>query len=223
MITLILRGFVATSLCLFMTCSLTADLIVDSTQSTTTITILGTSDTSATSGNIAVRATPSAAPFGTAQITDMNLVLDDGLNFSLLGGFVTITSVGGELEVNMVTPGPAGSIVGGEFDQLGNVVAASGTLAQSDPLNLNGGSGTIDLGSLGTPTVDFFDVQFSTSGTISTINLDYALTELINGIAVTIEGKVVASGTVTAVPEPTGTALLCVGLMVFAGKRRRTS
>lgn len=221
MISLVLRGTLATSLCLLMTRSLAAALVLDSCLSTATITILGVSDSSATSGTVVLRVTPSDSPFETAQVADLNLVLDDGLNFALLGGLVTIRSVGGELELNMVSPGSAGSIIGGEFDQLGNVVATTGTLTQSDPFNFNGGDGTIDLSLLGTPSVNFIDVQFSTSGAISTINLNYSLTVLIDGITVTIEGRVVASGTVTAVPEPGGAALLCVGLVVLVGKRRR--
>lgn len=221
MISLILRGLVAASICLLMTRSLSAALVLDSSLSTATITILGVSDSSATSGTVVLRVTPLDSPFETAQVDDLNLVLDDGLIFALFGGLVTIRSVGGDLELNMVSPGSAGSIIGGEFDQLGNVVAATGTLTQSDPFNLIGGNGTIDLSSLGTPSIDFIDVQFTTSGAISTINFDYSLTEMIDGITVTIEGRVVASGTVTAVPEPGGAALLCVGLMVLVGKRRR--
>ncbi len=221
MISLFLRGIVATSLCLLTTRSLSAALVLDSSLSTATITILGVSDSSATSGTVVLRVTPYDSPFETAQVVDLNLVLDDGLDFALLGGLVTIRSVGGELELNMVSPGPAGSIIGGDFDQLGNVVAATGTLTQSDPFNLIGGNGTIDLRSLGTPSINFIDVQFSNSGAISTINFDYSLTELVDGITVTIEGRVVASGTVVAVPEPGGAALLCVGLMVLLVKRRR--
>ncbi len=195
-----------------------ADLVLDSNLSSATITIANVSQTSATSGTVLLATTPVSSPFSTAQIQDFDLVLDDGLNFVILGGLVTLTSAGGELSIEMVTPGSAGTVTGGQFDQLGNTVAATGTLALSDPFNLAGGSGPFELGSLGSQMVDFNDITISSVGEIVTIDAQYVFGDTISGIDVTVSGRIVASGSV-AVPEPS--TMLIVGACLLTGLARR--
>lgn len=197
-----------------------ADLVVDSSQSSTTITVLGQSDTSQTSGTIQLATTPLLSPFDTAQIFEMDLTLDEGLNFDLLGGLVSINSGAGEINVQLLSPGDPGDVVAGEFDQLGNTIGVSGVMNVIDPLNLVGGSGPFDLGSLGDQTFDFNDVLISAVGENVTIDASYSITDTVNGVEVTVEGRVVASGTV-AIPEP-GSLLISGSLgILFCCRRKR--
>lgn len=192
-----------------------ADLIVDSAASTTTVTIAGVSDTSSTSGTARLFTTPTDSPFATAQIRDLDVVLDDALNFSLLFGTVNIASNAGEIQVQMVAPGNPGNVAAGSFDQLENTLAASGTFTQTGVL----GNDELDLSSLGELLVDFNAVQISSVGEIVTIEATYEITDEVNGFEVSISGRIVASG-VVSIPEPVSGTL--IGLVLLAGCTRRT-
>lgn len=191
-----------------------ADLIVDSTLSSTTVTIAGVSDTSSTSGTARLITTPTDSPFSTAQIRDLDLVLDEALSFSLLFGTVSISSNAGEVQVQLIDPGSAGTVASGAFDQIENTLAANGTFTQTGAL----GNDELDLAGLGDLLVDFNDVQISSVGEIVTIDATYDVTDEINGFAVNISGRIVASG-VVSIPEPVSSTL--IGLVLLAGCTRR--
>ena len=195
-----------------------ADLIVDENLSTTTITIAGGSDTSATGGTLDLIVNPGTSPFNTAQIFDLDLVLTEGINIQILGGAVTFTGAPDALTVNMVTPGAPGTVSGGLFDQLGNTIQPAGPLDVNDPLGLAGGTRTIDLSSLGTPTIDFINVQISSVNDVVTIDTLYSFTDFVDGTQVNVIGRIVASGA-ARVPEPSSMAVIMVPAIAFWRRR----
>ena len=94
-------------------------LIVDSAQSSFNVTLNGSSSSSQLSGTTTIDIQSTNPPSGVVQITDLNVVVDDGLSFSL-PLFLGATTVPGGITLSLVTPGPAGSISGNSFDQLSN-------------------------------------------------------------------------------------------------------
>ena len=98
---------------------------------------------------------------GTAQITALSLTLTNGLSFpasvSSNGTSTSGSTAAGDLSFSLVTPGAAGTLIppaqgpGGNFDQLGNQLAADGDLI----LNLPAGATTFDLSNLSINLVDF--------------------------------------------------------------------
>ena len=195
------------------------DLIIDSSLSTTTFTVLGVSDSSATSGTLDVLVSPGTSPFNTAQIIGLDALLDDEIDLDLLGGAVSIGAAPASINVQLASPGPAGAVVGGSFDQIGNELLASGLISVNDPFNLAGGSTTVDLSTLGNQTADFNDVLISESGDIVTVDLSYSITGLVGGVEVVIDGRIVASGDAISVPEPSSVAIL-FGIACISIQRR---
>ena len=63
-------------------------LTIDSTQSSVSITIADGVSSSQLSGDASLELQSFSSQADTAQISDLNLVLDDGLSFNLFGGFV---------------------------------------------------------------------------------------------------------------------------------------
>ena len=114
-----------------------ADLAVDTSLSTTTFGVSGATSTSATSGTLCLQLAP-----GTAQITDLNLTLDDVFSLSIPNVGVELQADPGSIQFQLINPGPAGNVSGGMFDQLGNIFTASGQAEFSEDF----GPG---------PTVDF--------------------------------------------------------------------
>ena len=69
----------------------TVNFVVIATQSFADVTVNSEDvERSQTSGSGVLHLTPSTPPFGVAQITEFDLVLDDGLAFSLVGGLVPL-------------------------------------------------------------------------------------------------------------------------------------
>ena len=194
-----------------------AQLIVDTTLSSATISASGAESTSTTSGTLGLEVAPGTSPFSTAQITDLNLTLDDAILLSL--GFAELSADPGAIEIRMISPGPAGTVSNGTFDQLGNILAASG---QADFSSLFAADMTIDLATLGSLDTEFTDVSISETGGIVTVDATYGFSGLASGILVNIDGRVVASGPAVAVPEPT-TAGVLTALTCFALLKRRRS
>ena len=221
-------------ICLLLALTLTsiastkADVVnftIDSTQSFVDVTLIGIGpERSQTSGAGVLNLTPSTPPFGVAQITDMNVVLDEGLTFNLFGTLVTITTMADDLTVDLVTPGAAGTVSSGQFDQTGNTMQLGGTVDVDDDSGLIGGDQMFNLSALDPSVVDFNGVSLSRAGDVVTISGTYEINEVIdaNGtdIPINVAGVFVASGVV--VPEPSGMVVL-LGSFGFAILRRRRS
>ena len=172
-----------------------AQLVVDSSLSNATIAVGAVSDTTTTSGNLNLQVSPGTNPFSTAQITDLDLTLDDGLSLGF--GLASLNTDPASVFIELLSAGPAGNIVGGVFDQQGNVLAVSGQANLIDPFEIVGGSMSIDLATLDTTSVDFNNVLISEAGGIVTVDASYMITGVTNGFDVSINGRVVASGQAT--------------------------
>jgi len=184
-----------------------AQLIVDNVLSQVTFSGAGASDTSTTSGTADLIVSPSNSPFSTAQITGLNLTVDDGLELVFAFGLARVESEPGSIQIQLLTPGPAGNIISGTFDQPENTLGTSGQIDFNDSINLFGGSMSFDLSTIGDQVVDISNVSIIESGGIVTIDASYSITAAANGLDLSIAGRVVASGPVNAVPE-TGDANL---------------
>jgi hypothetical protein len=164
-------------------------------------------------------------PFGTAQLTDFNIVLDDSLNFSILGGLVTASTMAGDVSIQLQLPGAPGAVNGSnQFDQLANLLSTSGTVAVVDPFNIVGGNQNFSLSSLPAESADFTSVQLTRIGDIISVTANYSFLQTIdaNGtpIPVSISGTMVAFGTV-AIPEPNSLVALAFLTGAFGVLRRK--
>ncbi len=201
-------------------------LTVDPSQSDVDLSINNSMfENSSLSGSGVLDVTSCVDPFGVAQITDLNLTLDDGMSFNLLGILVTATTQPSDVSISMITPGAGGTVSGGTFDQLGNVMELVGSVQIDDPFDLLVGSQTIDLATLGPSTVDFTDIQIARVGDTKTISGTFSIVDEFDaggGLFIPIEanGRFSASGEVAAVPE-SGTMIWLGALAVLAGAQSR--
>ena len=181
----------------------TIPLTVDSAQSSVAISIADFSGSSQLSGGASLDLESSNPPSGIAQITDLNLVLDNGLNF----GFALVVSgstLPGDVTISMVTPGSPGTISSNSFGQLGNSLELGGQLTVLDPFGVAGGNQAIDLSAITISPLDFTSIDVTQSGNVITISSAFTINEsatLANGgdLPVIIDGTFVASG---EVPTP---------------------
>ena len=173
-------GFAITGLLTSFSQAQSIPLTIDSTQSSVSISISGITSSSPLSGNATLEIQSSGPPAGNAQITELNLVLEQGLSFSFFFGVVTVSSSPGDVTLSMVTPGTAGTVTGNSFDQLANSLALSGNLNVSDPLGFAGGNQTFDLSELELGPVDFNSINISQSGDVITINSIATIMEMVN-------------------------------------------
>lgn len=178
-------------------------LTIDSTQSSVEISINGNSSDSDLSGDVSIDVQSFGPPSGSAQITDLNLVVDDSISFSFFLGIVSVSSSPGDISISMVTPGPAGTLSGGSFDQLANSLELGGELSVSDPLNLAGGNQTFDLSEINLGPVDINAVNVSQTGNVLTISGSISINEMVDigagDVPLVVELDYVATGTV---PDP---------------------
>jgi hypothetical protein len=228
---MIYRSF---TICTFLTAALISvatakadvvNFVLDSTQSSTDVTIAGVGpDQSQTSGTGVLNLTPSAPPFGVAQITDLDVVLDDGLFFDL-GNMVTASTTAGNVTVNLITPGAAGTVSSNQFDQTGNLIGLGGIINVLDPLGVAGGNQMINLADEAPSLVDFNGVTLSRTGDIVTVSGTYLVNQTVtiggNDVDVVVAGVFVGSGVVT-VPEPSGMVVLLASLGFTVSRRRRS-
>ena len=183
-------------------------------------------ENSAMAGTGTLDVTSLEDPFGVAQITEMNLMLVDGLTFNLLGGLVTVTTQPGDITISMVTPGAGGSVSGGTFDQLGNIMAFGGLMQINDSLGFIGGNQTIDLSTFAPNPVDLVGIEISRAGDTKVVSGTFSITDefdIGDGTLVPIvaNGTFFASGDVPAVPAP-GTLIWLVAFSgLVAAKRQR--
>jgi len=208
-------------------------LTVDPTVSDIDLSIAGSVDSSSISGTGIVNSLAHNTPAATAQITDLDLLLDDGLSFTIplafglqLGG----TTNPSDISVTLVTPGAAGSVdSAGFFDQLGNVVQFGGVIDITDPSGLfvPGGGTTVDLSTLAPTTVDFLGFQITQTGSIKTVGGDFSITTDVAVGPITVpviaDGSFSASGEVPAVPEPSSLLVLGLACGVVSLRRKRVS
>ena len=148
-------------------------LTIDTTQSSVSISLNGNPSNSSLSGNANFEIQSNDPPSGNAQITDLNLVLDQAISFSFGFGFgfgIVVSSSPGDVTISTVTPGTPGTITDNTFDQLANSLAISGNLVVSDPLNLAGGNQTFDLSELELGPTDFNSINVSQAGNVITIS-----------------------------------------------------
>ena len=193
-----------------------AELIVDSSLSVATVAVGAVSDTTTTSGTLDLQVSPGTSPFSTAQITDLDLTLDEALSFGL--GLATLNTDPASISIELLSAGPAGSVNDEMFDQQGNILGVSG---QGNLVNLFGGSTPIDLDTLGAQNVDFNNILITESGGIVTVDASYSFAGVTNGLNVNVNGRVVASGPATAVPEPTTAGIIgTVSCLAFLRRRR---
>ena len=107
--------------------------------------LLGTDEvTSPISGFLTVDLLPSAVNPTSAQITEMELRIDNAVDFEVGGGFlvprISVSADAGVLMLSLVGPGMPGTIGGGAFDQLDNQISFTGvveTSVQAEPFDLS--------------------------------------------------------------------------------------
>lgn len=171
------------------------ELIVDSSQSSISISVLGNSDTSSVTGTGAIELVPTNEPFSTAQLTELDLVLADGFSISFLV-FVSISAEPGEVTLNLLSPGAAGSVNGSnQFDQLQNEAMLTGDVDLNDPLGLVGGSATFNLADAGANQFDILGAQLNVNGDELTVSASFEVAvEVSDGVNVSANGSVVLTG-----------------------------
>ena len=175
-------------------------LTIDSTQSAVEISIGGSQDNSQLSGTITLDVQSSNPPSGNAQITSLDLVLEESLSFSLFLGVSGSTSAG-EVTFSLVTPGAPGMLLDNRFDQLGNLFEFSGELNVSDPFGIAGGSQTVDLATIDLGPTDLNSISVTQTGNVITVSGGFTASETLEaggGVPVVINATYVATGVVPA-------------------------
>ncbi len=144
-------------------------------------------DDSSLSGSGAVYIEPISAPFQKAQIKEIYLELDDQVDFSLLFGQIKAEARPGETQVTLIEPGPAGDVINGKFDQLGNLFAFEGqvwlTLQQNEPE-------PFDLSSVAPVSADLLGIELIDMGSeiqsLLNFDLEYETTIETEGLNIPI-------------------------------------
>ena len=169
-------------------------LTTDTNLSSISITIAGATSSSQLSGDATFELQSN-----TAQISDLDLVLDDGLNFSLFSVASASTSPG-DATIALVTPGAAGVVSGNTFNQLANSLTLAGDLNIVDIFGFVGGTRTFDLSEIEIAPVDFNSVNITQLGNLITISNSATIIDTINlgagDLPLEIELDFVASGIV---------------------------
>lgn len=178
-------------------------LTIDPTQSSVSISIGGDSSGSGLSGDVSIDIQTLGPPSGSAQITDLNLLVDDAISFRFVGGLVSASASAGDITISMDTPGAAGTLSGGAFDQLENLLVLGGGLNVSDPFGLAGGSQSFALSEIDLGPVDINSVNVSQSGNVITVSGSITISEMIelgtSEVPLVVDMTYFASGTA---PDP---------------------
>ena len=174
-------------------------LTIDSTQSSVSITIADASSSSSQlSGDASLELQSFSSQPDTAQISDLNLVLDEALGFNLFGGFATAFTSPSDVTISMVSPGAASSVTGNTFNQLANSLMLGGDLELIDAFGFAGGDQTFDLSGVPISPVDFNNVNITRLGNLITVSNSVTINESINfgvtDVPLIIEMNLVASG-----------------------------
>ena len=174
-------------------------LTIDSTQSSVSITIADASSSSQLSGDASLELQSFSSQPDTAQISDLNLVLDDMLSFRLFGGFARALTLPGDVTtISLMSPGEAGSVTGNTFNQLANSLMLDGNLVIMDGFGFAGGDQTFDLSGVPISPVDFNNVDIARLGNVITVSSSVTIDDTVNfgvsDIPLIIEMNFVASG-----------------------------
>lgn len=177
----------------------TVELVVDQSQSSVEFEVVGAVETSSLTGTGSIELSPGSKPFGQVQMTALDLNVADGFEFSLFLGLVTISTDPNESMLFLATPGPAATVnADNQFDQLANLIALTGMVNISDPLNLAGGSMVFDLGSAGPAPFDLIGGQLSVAGETLTVELPVAIDVAVTpDVSVNVVASIVLTGELT--------------------------
>lgn len=195
-------------------------LTVDTNSSNVNLSVAGSADQSAVSGTVMFDHVDGSATSGNAQITALDLTLDDALTFTPFG--LAGSTAAGDVMVSLVTPGAPGTISGGTFNQLQNLVALDGDIIAAGM--------TIDLSTVALAPVDFNNISVAQTGNVVTVGGSFEINEtfevLVGIFPLEINligtGQFEASGIkAEAIPEP-GSLMVLLGMAsVFLTRRRR--
>lgn len=181
------------------------------------------SDTSDIAGTMGATLSPGASPFGTIQITDLNLSFLSDINLSVHGGLASadmedvglLMGQGDGVSPPYGSAGAAVSVVGDNYNQTGNQVQPIGSYTYSGV-----GSGSGDFAD-----DDPFDADFAgtitQSGSTLTLTVPIDVSNTSGGNKVEITGTIVGTA---EVPEPTTFVLFLTGAlagMTMFSRRRR--
>ena len=174
--------------------------------------ILGSSsDATSVSGTATLDLEPGPAPFSRARIVDLDLVLDDGMQFKLgLFNAITASTEPGDLRFSLVDPGPTASVVGGIFTQTDNVLESRGTIHTNI-------EGPIDLATLGQVSVDLENLSLSQQDDTITLRSPFTVVEETTIDNVPLVGSVPVTMTLSGTLVATGDAIPSMGDMVWDG------
>jgi len=169
-------GFLFSGMLTSLTQAQVIELTVDSAQSSVEVNIAGSASSSPLSGTGTFDLEFAYPPAGNAQITELNLIVDEALSFSFAFGLVRGSTSPGDVTLSLVTPGDPGTIAGGSFDQLANLVALGGDLDVSGPL----GNQVFDLSEIEFAPFDFDSVSVTELCDVITISSSFAFTDTVD-------------------------------------------
>ena len=175
-------------------------LTVDSTQSSAVISVGGAIGISRLSGDATIDLESTNPPSGSAQITELDLVLDDAVDVSFALGLLSGTTSPGDVTISLETPGSPGTISGTSFDQLANSLTLGGDFVVTDLFGVAGGSQTIDLSTFDLSPADFTSIDVEQSGNDITVTSSFLITETLNlgagPFGLILQGTIIANGEV---------------------------
>lgn len=130
---------------------------------------------SSVSGTLTVDLLPTAINPTSAQVVELDVLVDEEVDVSVGGGFllprVTVNADAGQIRVRMAESGEAGEIQRGRFDQLGNLVRFEG-IARTSVL-----AEPIDLSTFDPTNIDFEDIAIDSDRMSATLDTGF-FTEL---------------------------------------------
>ena len=172
-------------------------LTIDSAQSSVEVSLGVANSSSQVSGTTTIDIQNLSPPSGSAQQTQLDLVLDDSLDFSFF--LFSVSSAPGDVAFSMVTPGAPGTIAGTTFDQLANVIEMEGAFNVNDQLGLVGGSQTVDLSTIMLSPQDATSINVTQIGNTITVSNVFTISEETDFGLLEVDVTYVATGVVPAV------------------------
>ena len=174
-------------------------LTLDPAQSSSDVTVNGVLNTSTVSGTITIDLQDLAPPSGSAQITQLDVEVDQMLDFDL--GLLAASIAPGDFAISLVDPGAPGTISGSSFDQLANTVELEGDLILTNTIVTNLSS-TTDISTIPVPAFDFDSVNVTQSGNNVSISGSFTITQELDlglgAATIVVETTYVATGVAPA-------------------------